>query len=189
MGSGSSVIKNQQQISCPNNYNEEKFYKILELYYKLEANPDDIHLFDITNEYTKNLIKKLEDEKVKAKLTEQKKLLMHKLNLEHSTTILQNEYNTNVNETTSSTERKVNSLEKRILKLETCTNNEKKNLFIERMKINGELSFDLFFEYMKDKADEIENINWIGSKKDSRLRKERLSINITTPNFKNTITP
>ena len=54
-------------------------------------------------------------------------------------------------------------MEKRILKLETCTNNEK-NLFIERMKLNGELSFDLFFEYMKDKADEIENINWIDQK-------------------------
>jgi len=80
-------------------------------------------------------------------------------------------------------------LEKRILKLETCTDKQKKQIFIENISKKDELNFDDFFRYMKDKTDTIENINWIETKKVNRCRQQRLSINIVTPKFTNTVTP
>lgn len=189
MGSGGSVLK-QEKIICPNNYNEEKFYKILNLYEKIQDNEvENNELFDISNNYVDDLLQKLEKEKVKTILIHQKKLLLHKLNLDHKMRILQNEYTTNMEETNKMLSKNTNSLEKRILKLETCTNEEKKKLFLGNIMKNNEINFEKFFDYMKDKTEAIENINWVESRKISRIRQQRLSINITTPNFKNTITP
>ena len=189
MGSGGSVLK-KEKIICPNNYNEEKFYKILNLYEKIQDNEvENNELFDISNNYVDDLLQKLEKEKVKTILIHQKKLLLHKLNLDHKMRILQNEYTTNMEETNKMLSKNTNSLEKRILKLETCTNEEKKKLFLGNIMKNNEIDFEKFFDYMKDKTEAIENINWVESRKISRIRQQRLSINITTPNFKNTITP
>ena len=189
MGSGGSVLK-KEKIICPNNYNEEKFYKILNLYEKIQDNEvENNELFDISNNYVDDLLQKLEKEKVKTILIHQKKLLLHKLNLDHKMRILQNEYTTNMEETNKMLSKNTNSLEKRILKLETCTNEEKKKLFLGNIMKNNEIDFEKFFDYMKDKTEAIENINWVESRKINRIRQQRLSINITTPNFKNTITP
>lgn len=192
MGSGSSVLKEVKttNIVCPNNYNEEKFYKILNLYEKIRDNEvENNELFELSNNYVDDLLQKLEKEKVKTILIQQKKLLLHKLNLEHKMRILQNEYATNISETNKILSKNTNSLEKRILKLETCTNEEKKKLFLGNIMKEDELNFQNFFDYMKDKTEDIENINWVESRKINRIRQQRLSINITTPNFKNTITP
>lgn len=190
MGSGSSVLKNEKKINCPNNYNESNFYKILDLFDKLKNSEiDDNKLFNISNTHNEELIKKLEDEKIKVLLCEQKKLLVHKLNLEHHIRILQSEYDANIKKTKKICQIKKKSLEQRILKLETCTNEEKKNLFLEKIKKNDTLDFEKFFNYMKDKTHTIESINWVESKKINRIRQQRLSINITTPNLKNTVTP
>ena len=192
MGSGSSVLKEVKttNIVCPNNYNEEKFYKILNLYEKIRDDEvENNELFELSNNYVDDLLQKLEKEKVKTILIQQKKLLLHKLNLEHKMRILQNEYATNISETNKILSKNTNSLEKRILKLETCTNEEKKKLFLGNIMKEDELNFQNFFDYMKDKTEDIENINWVESRKINRIRQQRLSINITTPNFKNTITP
>ena len=189
MGSGVSVLK-KEKINCPNNYNEENFYKILNLYEKIQDNEvENNELFDISNNYVDDLLQKLEKEKVKTILIHQKKLLLHKLNLDHKMRILQNEYATNMEETNKMLSKNTNSLEKRILKLETCTNEEKKKLFLGNIMKNDEIDFEKFFDYMKDKTEAIENINWVESRKVNRIRQQRLSINIITPNFKNTITP
>ena len=66
---------------------------------------------------------------------------------------------------------------------------EKKKLFLANITKNDEIDFEKFFDYMKNKTEAIENINWVESRKINRIRQQRLSINITTPNFKNTITP
>ena len=191
MGSGGSVlIEKKSKIICPNNYNEEKFYKILDLYEKIINNEaEENEIFELSDNYVNDLLKKLEQEKVKTILIQQKKLLLHKLNLEHKMRILQTEYATNMKETNKILSKNTNSLEKRILKLETCTNEEKKKLFLGNVSNDDEINFEKFFNYMKDKIDDIENINWAESRKVNRIRQQRLSINITTPNFKNSITP
>ena len=79
---------------------------------------------------------------------------------------------------------------KRLTNIDLLTKEEKYEIFKERFTDNdNKINFTKFFEYMKTRSDDIENINWITSGKLDHLKSpNRLSVTINSPNARPRVT-
>lgn len=153
------------QLKCPEDYNKEKFNKILSLYDRLDSNGDHSvdmeELTNIANLHVKNQLIKLENMKQPTSdkidqdiniLQQQLKLDIEKLNNKFINTkkeILQNKSNQLT---------KINDEIKQLTEL-SDENKAKKFKKVITDK-NDNILFWPFFEYMKNRTDDIPNIEW-----------------------------
>ena len=187
MGSG---ISNTGQLVCPEGYDKEKFKQILYLYDKLDTNGDMViekeELFILTEHHIKNKGKKLEKEKIIVENTKNKKLLTISLEYESLKKNLKKEYLKKKEKYENTEKDKKKEIDNTILSLTHLTKSEKYEIFKQKFCDNdNKLEFKLFFEYMKEKTEDIENINWkTTGKLDYLFLPKNPTIEISSPNNK-----
>jgi hypothetical protein len=73
---------------------------------------------------------------------------------------------------------------KRLTNIDLLTKEEKYEIFKERFTDNEDkINFTKFFEYMRTRSDDIQNINWVTAGKMDHLKSlKRLSVTINSPN-------
>ena len=185
MGSGFSSTK---ELKCPEGYDKSNFEKILKLYDKLDNNgnmvieEEEIGILSI--HHVKNRIMLLENDKLENKNNMENNILSLKLEYEKNKKKLVLDYSRNVKECCQAKENKDLFIDKKLENLKKLTKEERYELFKKRFT-NGDdkINFPLFFEYMKDKTSDIENINWKSTGKLDYLdTNKRVSISINSPN-------
>lgn len=189
MGSGISK-SNTGQLVCPEGYDKEKFKQILYLYDKLDTNGDMViekeELFILTEHHIKNKQKILEKEKIIVENTKNKKLLAISLEYESLKKNLEKEYLKKKEKYENTEKDKKKEIDNTILSLTHLTKSQKYEIFKHKFCDNdNKLEFNLFFEYMKDKTEDIENINWqTTGKLDHLFLPKNPTIEISSPNNK-----
>lgn len=159
MGSGSS------QLKCPDNYEKEKFQKILSLYDRLDSNGDHVVQTDELNKiadlHVRNKIRKLkenvdnidnETERKNKALDQETAYKIAELNsqLIHQQTRNLAEKDDLIKFTNSE-----------IDKLQNMPPEKKSEKFMTAVTThNGNIDFWKFFDYMKDRTQDIDNIVW-----------------------------
>jgi len=185
MGSGFSSTK---ELKCPEGYDKSKFEKILKLYDKIDNNgnmvieEDEIGILSL--HHVKNRIMLLENDKLENKNNMENNILSLKLEYEKNKKKLVLDYSRNVKEYCQEKENKDLFIDKQLENLKKLTKEQRYALFKKRFT-NGDdkINFPLFFEYMKDKTSDIENINWKSTGKLDYLdTNKRVSISINSPN-------
>ena len=152
MGGGISNLKVTRPIICPEDYDEESFYKILTIYHTL-----NIH----DNCYTK---KKLE---LDIELKKYQKILLEK-------------HKNMINQLNIVIKKDINNLSSKIKELDSLSLNEKRIIFIKKISSRNEVDFWKFFKYIKNKVNDMDNIVW--TPKDNTRRKASLLVKIKSPN-------
>jgi superfamily I DNA/RNA helicase len=160
MGSGAS-----KQLKCPDNYDNEKFKKILILYDRLDSNGDQVveadELRQIADLHVKNKIGRLKEFIDKAeydaqqKYDELEKIAAFKISAINSKLILdiQTHKNRKVED--------VKDAQKIIDTMQNMTKENKAKKFKEAVSDkDGHIKFWTFFDYIKDRTDDIQNIVW-----------------------------
>lgn len=160
MGSGAS-----KQLKCPSDYDNEKFNKILILYDRLDSNGDQVveadELHQIADLHVRNKIGRLKEfiDKVefeaKQKYEELEKEASFKIAAINSKLILDIQKHKN---------RKVADVKDAQNIIDTMQNmskEKKAKKFKEAVSDKeGHIKFWTFFDYMKDRTDDIQNIVW-----------------------------
>ena len=189
MGSGiSSCNANTGEIKCPKNYDKEKFQKILMLYDKLDTNGNMVmeqeEFYVLANHHIKNQKELILREKTKNKNDIQRNILMLNLKYEEEKKETEKTHNSKINRLESKEKTDDIDYNKRLANIDLLTKEEKYEIFKERFTDNDDkINFTKFFEYMKTRSDDIENINWITSGKLDHLKSpNRLSVTINSPN-------
>ena len=160
MGSSAST-----KLVCPKDYDNEKFKTILELFDKLDKNGDRVvesnELKEIANLHVKNRIRLLNESKNTS--TENLKLKIADLESKKLQTIAK------INREIAMEKRKVNSehtqfMQNTVAKIqsyEKLDEKEKAEKFLGVVSDkNNHIEFWKFFDYMKNKTDDIQNINF-----------------------------
>lgn len=191
MGSGISLSKesiNKGELICPKDYDNDKFNKILQLYDKLDKNGDMIieedELYILTIHHIKNKKKILEKEKLVTENTKNQKLLAIRIEYESLKKNLEIEFEKKKEKYHKNSEEKIKEIDNEILKLNHLSKKEKyeifKNKFCDK---DNKLEFKLFFEYMKDKTNDIKNIDWKSTGKlNYILSPKNPTVKISSPN-------
>lgn len=159
MGGGSS------QLKCPNDYEKEKFQKILKLYDRLDSNGDHVvqteELNKIADLHVRNKIRKFKEniDNIQSETEIKNK------NLEQLTSYKIAELNTQlINQQTRNLAQKddlISFTNSEIDKLQSMTPEKKSEKFMAAVTTdNGHIDFWKFFEYMKDRTQDIDNIVW-----------------------------
>ena len=188
MGSG---ISRTTYLKCPKDYDAEDFKKILKLYDKLD---DDGNMIVEENELTQiaihhhnNKNKNIEQELIDNEANRQKIQLELKLKLEQQKRILENKYKSEVNLENLLCDNNNIRLNKELELLNNLTIEEKRKKFKEKITDDKDhIKFWKFFDYIKNRVDDIDNINWVTPKEDSSVpknesRKPNLTVVITSP--------
>tara|TARA_B110000908_G_C10265933_1_gene463931 strand:+ start:6887 stop:7366 length:480 start_codon:yes stop_codon:yes gene_type:complete len=159
MGSGSS------QLKCPNEYDNEKFNKILKLYDRLDSNGDNSvdmdELTTIANLHVKNELKRLTCMKkpVSYKIDQNICILEQELNLNIEK--LNNDFINNKKQLLQDKVDKLSNIDDDIKHLTELSDENKTIKFKKAITDkNGNISFWPFFEYMKNRTEDIPNIQW-----------------------------
>lgn len=160
MGSGASTRR-----KCPANYDEEKFSKILTLFDQLDKNGDNVvvstELDEISKLHVKNQVeaierkKKLEiirKNKVDLFLIEDTKKKLEEIRKDMEASKVKNDsFSNNV----------ILGYNMEIGWFNRLTQKERANLFLKKVSDNKDhIDFWKFFEYMKNKTQDIKNIQW-----------------------------
>ena len=159
MGGGSS------QLKCPNDYEKKKFKKILKLYDRLDSNGDHVvqteELNKIADLHVRNKIRKFKEniDNIQSETEIKNK------NLEQLTSYKIAELNTQlINQQTRNLAQKddlISFTNSEIDKLQSMTPEKKSEKFMAAVTTdNGHIDFWKFFEYMKDRTQDIDNIVW-----------------------------
>jgi len=159
MGSSSS------QLKCPDDFDKDKFQKILSLYDRLDSNGDHSvdmdELKNIANLHVKNQLNMLENMKqpLSAKTEQDIYILEQQLQLDIKK--LNNNFENNKKEILLN---KLNQLEKiddEIKQLNELSDENKTEKFRKAItNKDGNISFWPFFQYMKTRTNDIPNIEW-----------------------------
>ena len=159
MGSSSS------QLKCPDDFDQNKFQKILSLYDRLDSNGDHSvdmdELKNIANLHVKNQLNMLENMKqpLSAKTEQDIYILEQQLQLDIKK--LNNNFENNKKEILLN---KLNQLEKiddEIKQLNELSDENKTEKFRKAItNKDGNISFWPFFQYMKTRTNDIPNIEW-----------------------------
>ncbi len=187
MGSGISRC-NHGEIICPEGYDTHKFNKILNLYDKIDTNGnmtiEKEELSILATHHIKNQKKLLLKEQAAYSILNQKKLLLLLLEFEKNKKNIEEEYKKKVEEETQKSEKIDKDLQSKILSIGHLTKEEKYIIFKQKFTdSDNKLNFNIFFNYMKNKTDDIGNINWKTSGKSNDLRPQKeISIQIKSPN-------
>lgn len=189
MGSGiSSCNPNKGEIKCPKNYDKEKFQKILMLYDKLDTNGnmvmDQEEFYVLANHHIKNKKELILQEKSKNNNDIQRNILMLNLKHEEDKKRINKIHNSTIE--TLKQKGKTDDIDynKRLTNIDLLTKEEKYEIFKERFTDDKDkINFTKFFEYMKTRSDDIQNINWVTAGKLEHLKSPKsLSVTINSPN-------
>ena len=151
------------KIVCPKDYNGEDFQKILTLYDRLDQNGnfglEDCELEEISALHIKNNIRNMdvaiEDNGLKKQLTLSKLRETYRCNVMR----LKNKYDSEVKDINESYEAKNKDLREKMERLNKLPVADKVKCFREKIvNEKGEVEFWKFFEYMKDRVHDIDNI-------------------------------
>lgn len=189
MGGGiSSCSPNNGEIKCPKNYDKEKFQKILMLYDKLDTNGnmvmDQEEFYVLANHHVKNQKEVILREKTKNDNLIQRNILVLNLKYEEEKKDIEKSHNKEIDNLKQKEKTDGLDYNKRLANIDLLTKEEKYEIFKEKFTDNDDkINFTKFFEYMKTRSDDIENINWITSGKLDCLKStKRLSVTINSPN-------
>ena len=189
MGSGvsSCQVKNGE-IKCPKNYDKIKFQKILALYDRLDQNGNMVieqdEFYILANHHIKNQRELIVKEQMKNNTDIKSKILMLNLNYENDKRELEKTHNEEVKKLKE--KEKTDDIEytKRLTNIDLLTKEQKYEIFKERFTDKeSKINFNMFFEYMKTRTDDIQNINWVTAGKLNHLNPPKsLSVTINSPN-------
>ena len=189
MGSGvsSCQVKNGE-IKCPKNYDKIKFQKILALYDRLDQNGNMVieqdEFYILANHHIKNQRELIVKEQMKNNTDIKSKILMLNLNYENDKRELEKTHNEEVKKLKE--KEKTDDIEytKRLTNIDLLTKEQKYEIFKERFTDKeSKINFHMFFEYMKTRTDDIQNINWVTAGKLNHLNPPKsLSVTINSPN-------
>ena len=159
MGSGSS------QLKCPKDFSIVKFEKIVKLFDRLDSDGDHVVESDevakIANLHIRNQIGKLktsidkissENDTLKQELDKQLNFDIARLNAKYLFEInaLENEKSSNIKD-----------CENEIDRLQNMSNSDKAKKFMKAVSNSkGKIEFWHFYDYMKTRTDDIDNIMW-----------------------------
>ena len=189
MGSGvsSCQVKNGE-IKCPKNYDKIKFQKILALYDRLDQNGNMVieqdEFYILANHHIKNQRELIVKEQMKNNTDIKSKILMLNLNYENDKRELEKTHNEEVKKLKE--KEKTDDIEytKRLTNIDLLTKEQKYEIFKQRFTDKeSKINFNMFFEYMKTRTDDIQNINWVTAGKLNHLNPPKsLSVTINSPN-------
>ena len=189
MGSGvSSCQVKSGEIKCPKNYDKTKFQKILALYDRLDQNGnmaiEQEEFYVLANHHIKNQRELIVKEQMKNNTDIKSKILMLNLKYENDKKELEKSHNEEVKKLKE--KEKTDDIEyaKRLTNIDLLTKEQKYEIFKERFTDKeSKINFNMFFEYMKTRTDDIQNINWVTSGKLNHLNPPKsLSVTINSPN-------
>ena len=187
MGGGISSCS-QSELVCPEGYDQTKFQKILTLYDKLDENGNMIieqaELYVLANHHIKNKRELIEREQVKAASEIQSNILMLKLQYENDKKKLEVSLKNNIKSCEEKGIKQEEEYKKQLANIDLLTKEQKFEIFKDKFtRDDNKINFNKFFEYMKTRTDDIENINWKMAGKLNHLNPaKRLSVNIESPN-------
>ena len=187
MGSGISSCS-PGEIKCPKNYDKEKFQKILMLYDKLDTNGNMVmeqeEFYVLANHHIKNKKELILQEKSKNTNDIQRNILMLNLKHEEEKKQMIKLYNSTIETLKQKVKTDDMDYNKRLTNIDLLTKEEKYEIFKERFTDNEDkINFTKFFEYMRTRSDDIQNINWVTAGKMDHLKSlKRLSVTINSPN-------
>jgi hypothetical protein len=189
MGGGiSSCQVKSGEIKCPKNYDKTKFQKILALYDRLDQNGnmaiEQEEFYVLANHHIKNQRELIVKEQMKNNTDIKSKILMLNLNYENDKKELEKTHNEEVKKLKE--KEKTDDIEytKRLTNIDLLTKEQKYEIFKERFTDKeSKINFNMFFEYMKTRTDDIQNINWVTAGKLNHLNPPKsLSVTINSPN-------
>tara|TARA_B110001452_G_scaffold257025_1_gene250869 strand:+ start:134 stop:622 length:489 start_codon:yes stop_codon:yes gene_type:complete len=162
MGSGQSVV---QKLECPKDYNEEKFSQILRLYDRLDKNGDHVveedELKEIAALHLSNRIMLLNKEKKGEEEQKEITITAAKFKEEQKVKELRIKTQNKINEANELLETRKQKIDKTIEKIQQLSDDEKNKAFLRVVSYdNKHIDFWKFFTYMKDKTNDIPNINF-----------------------------
>ena len=188
MGSG---ISRTSYLKCPKDYDAEDFSKILKLYDKLDDDGNMVieenELTHIAIHHNNNKKKNIEQELIDNETNREKIQLELKLKLEQQKKLLENKYKSDLNLENLLCNNNNIRLNKELEVLNNLTIEEQRKKFKEKITDDKDhIKFWKFFEYMKNKVNDIDNINWDTPKKDfnapkDESRKPDLTVVIPSP--------
>ena len=189
MGSGvSSCQVKSGEIKCPKNYDKAKFQKILALYDRLDQNGnmaiEQEEFYVLANHHMKNKRELIVKEQMTNDTNIKSKILMLNLKYENDKKELEKTHNEEVKKLKE--KEKTDDIEytKRLTNIDLLTKEQKYEIFKERFTDKeSKINFNMFFEYMKTRTDDIQNINWVTAGKLNHLNPPKsLSVTINSPN-------
>ena len=189
MGSGvSSCQVKSGEIKCPKNYDKTKFQKILALYDRLDQNGnmaiEQEEFYVLANHHMKNKRELIVKEQMTNDTNIKSKILMLNLKYENDKKELEKAHNEEVKKLKE--KEKTDDIEytKRLTNIDLLTKEQKYEIFKERFTDKeSKINFNMFFEYMKTRTDDIQNINWVTAGKLNHLNPPKsLSVTINSPN-------
>ena len=164
MGSGYSRQEEKRRV-CPGDYDEDKFTMILELYDKLDGNGDNVvdalELQDIAELHVKNRIINLRELKVTENAEFEKELLLINIEYDKKRSILEKDFMDLKKEKLKKTLNNKKVFDEKINMLNTMNCSTRNDLFLQKVTgDNNHIQFWNFFEYMKQRTNDIKNIDF-----------------------------
>jgi len=189
MGGAVSICKpTGGELKCPKNYDKTKFQKILTLYDKLDTNGNMVieqeEFYILANHHIKNQREMVVKEQVKNDTDIKSKMLMLNLKLENDKKALEDSHKKEIERLKKKEKDDDDEYKKRLANIDLLTKEQKYEIFKQRFTDKeNKINFKMFFEYMKTRTDDIQNINWVTSGKLNHLNPPKsLSVTINSPN-------
>ena len=189
MGGAVSICKpTGGELKCPKNYDKTKFQKILTLYDKLDTNGNMVieqeEFYILANHHIKNQREMVVKEQVKNDTDIKSKMLMLNLKLENDKKALEDTHKKEIERLKQKEKNDDDEDKKRLANIDLLTKEQKYEIFKQRFTDKeNKINFKMFFEYMKTRTDDIQNINWVTSGKLNHLNPPKsLSVTINSPN-------
>ena len=162
MGSGQSVV---QKLECPKDYDEEKFSQILRLYDRLDKNGDHVveqdELKEIAELHISNRIMLLNKEKKEEEEQKEITITAAKFKQDQKIKEIKSKTKNKIEEANELLETRKQKIDKTIEKFQQLSDDEKNKAFLRVVSYdNKHIDFWKFFTYMKDKTNDIPNINF-----------------------------
>ena len=158
-------MQKEKKRLCPEDYEEDKFKMILELYDKLDENGDNIidalELQDIADLHVKNRINNLRELKVKENLEFEKEIRLVDIEYDKKRAALEQEALEIGKQKLKENMKKLVFIDEKINMLNTMNCSTRNDLFLEKVTgENNHIEFWNFFEYMKQRTSDIKNIEF-----------------------------
>ena len=189
MGGGVSICKpTVGELRCPKNYDKTKFQKILTLYDKLDTNGNMVieqeEFYILANHHIKNKREMVVKEQAKNDTNIKSKILMLNLKYENDKKKLEDDHKKEIEKLKQKEKEDDAEYKKRLANIDLLTKEQKYEIFKQRFTDKeNKINFQMFFEYMKTRTDDIQNINWVTSGKLNHLNPPKsLSVTINSPN-------
>ena len=160
MGSAAST-----KLVCPNDYDQDKFAMILKLFDKLDQNGDRVvetnELKEISDLHVTNRIRLLNESKVSEEETLKLKISQLELKKQHMIAEVDKEINKQKRTINSEYQQFIKHTDNKIQSYEKLNETQKAEKFLGAISDkNNHIEFWKFFEYMKNKTNDIQNIDF-----------------------------